>query len=111
MGKSFAIIVASIAVVAFSASAFIFSDNNMTFNLPIDAQMGNLNKQAVVNEIDRCVEQNLNGHMAMNSFNTNMLIILKQDAMNAQTEKSLQEVRDKLYQITDCNQDDSYYLP
>jgi hypothetical protein len=40
-----------------------------------------------------------------------MLINLKQETMNAETEKTLEEVRNTLYQVTDCKQDNSYYLP
>ena len=111
MGKSFVILLAVIAVLAFSVSAFVFSDNNITLSLPVPTQSGDLDKQSVLNEIDRCMEQNLNGHMSVNSFNTNMLMSLKQSAMNAETEQSLEEVRNTLYQITDCKQDNSYYLP
>ena len=111
MAKSFAILLAVIAVLAFSVSAFIFSDNNITLSLPVSTQSGDLDKQSVLNEIDRCMEENFNGHMSVNSFNTNMLMSLKQSAMNAETEQSLEEVRNTLYQITDCKQDNSYYLP
>ena len=111
MAKSFVILLAVIAVLAFSVSAFIFSDNNITLSLPVSTQSGDLDKQSVLNEIDRCMEENLNGHMSVNSFNTNMLMNLKQSAMNAETEQSLEEVRNTLYQITDCKQDNSYYLP
>ena len=111
MAKSFVIILVAIAVIAFSASAFIFSDNNITLSLPMSTQSGDLDKQSVLNEIDRCMEQNLNGHMSVNSFNTNMLMNLKQNVMNAETEQSLEEVRNTLYQVTDCKQDNSYYLP
>ena len=111
MAKSFVILLAVIAVLAFSVSAFIFSDNNITLSLPVSTQSGDLDKQSVLNEIDRCVEENFNGHMSVNSFNTNMLMSLKQSAMNAETEQSLEEVRNTLYQITDCKQDNSYYSP
>ena len=111
MAKSFVILLAVIAVLAFSVSAFVFSDNNITLSLPVSTQSGDLDKQSVLNEIDRCMEQNLNGHMSVNSFNTNMLMNLKQNAMNAETEQTLEEVRNTLYQITDCKQDNSYYLP
>ena len=111
MAKSFVILLAVMAVIAFSVSAFVFSDNNITLSLPVSTQSGGLDKQSVLNEIDRCMEENLNGHMSVNSFNTNMLMGLKQNAMNAETEKSLEEVRNSLYQLTDCKQDDSYYLP
>ena len=111
MAKSFVILLAVIAVLAFSVSAFVFSDNNITLSLPVSTQSGDLDKQSVLNEIDRCMEQNLNGHMSVNSFNTNMLMNLKQNVMNAETEQSLEEVRNTLYQVTDCKQDNSYYLP
>ena len=111
MTKSFVITIVIVAVVAFSASAFVFSYNNITLDLPVSTQPGDLDKQSVLNEIDRCEEQNLNGHMSVNSFNTNMLINLKQSVMNAETEQSLEEIRNTLYQVTDCKQDNSYYLP
>ncbi len=111
MAKSFVILLAVMAVIAFSVSAFVFSDNNITLSLPMSTQSGDLDKQSVLNEIDRCMEENLNGHMSVNSFNTNMLMNLKQNAMNAETEKSLEEVRNTLYQVTDCKKDNSYYLP
>ncbi len=111
MAKSFVILLSVMAVIAFSVSAYVFSDNNITLSLPVSTQSGNLDKQSVLNEIDRCMEENLNGHMSVNSFNTNMLMNLKQNAMNAETERSLEEVRNTLYQVTDCKQDNSYYLP
>ena len=111
MAKSFVILLAVIAVVTFSVSAFVFSDNNITLSLPVSTQSGDLDRQSVLNEIDRCMEENFNGHMSVNSFNTNMLMSLKQSAMNAETEQSLEDVRNTLYHVTDCKQDNSYYLP
>ena len=111
MARSFVVLVVFIAIVMFSVSAFMFSDNNITSSMPAFTQSGDLDRQTLINEIDRCVDSNLNGHMSINSFNTNMLMNLKQSAMNAETEKSLEEIRNTLYQITDCKQDNSYYLP
>ena len=42
MAKSFVILLAVIAVLAFSVSAFIFSDNNITLSLPVSTQSGDL---------------------------------------------------------------------
>lgn len=111
MVKAFIILVIAIAVIGFSASAFIFSDDNITLSLPVSTLSGTLDKQAVMNEIDRCMNENLNGHMTVNSFNTNMLMNLKQNVNDAETEQSLEQVRKTLYQVTDCKQDNSYYLP
>ena len=111
MAKAFIILVIAIAVIGFSASAFIFSDDNITLSLPVSTLSGTLDKQAVLNEIDRCMNENLNGHMTVNSFNTNMLMNLKQNVNDAETEQSLEQIRKTLYQVTDCKQDNSYYLP
>ena len=111
MAKAFIILVIAIAVIGFSASAFIFSDDNITLSLPVSTLSGTLDKQAVINEIDRCMNENLNGHMTVNSFNTNMLMNLKQNVNDAETEQSLEQIRKTLYQVTDCKQDNSYYLP
>jgi len=111
MAKAFIILVIAIAVIGFSVSAFIFSDDNITLSLPVSTQLGALDKQAVMNEIDRCMNENLNGHMTVNSFNTNMLMNLKQNVNDAETEQSLEQIRKTLYQVTDCKQDNSYYLP
>ena len=111
MAKAFIILVIAIAVIGFSASAFIFSDENITLSLPVSTLSGTLDKQAVLNEIDRCMNENLNGHMTVNSFNTNMLMNLKQNVNDAETEQSLEQVKKTLYQVTDCKQDNSYYLP
>ena len=111
MAKAFIILVIAVAVIGFSASAFIFSDDNITLSLPVSTLSGTLDKQAVMNEIDRCMNENLNGHMTVNSFNTNMLMNLKQNVNDAETEQSLEQVRKTLYQVTDCKQDNSYYLP
>ena len=111
MAKAFIILVIAIAVIGFSVSAFIFSDDNITLSLPVSTLSGTLDKQAVMNEIDRCMNENLNGHMTVNSFNTNMLMNLKQNVNDAETEQSLEQVRKTLYQVTDCKQDNSYYLP
>ena len=111
MAKAFIILVIAIAVIGFSASAFIFSDDNITSSLPVSTLSGTLDKQAVMNEIDRCMNENLNGHMTVNSFNTNMLMNLKQNVNDAETEQSLEQIRKTLYQVTDCKQDNSYYLP
>ena len=111
MAKAFIILVIAIAVIGFSASAFIFSDDNITLSLPVSTLSGTLDKQAVLNEIDRCMNENLNGHMTVNSFNTNMLMNLKQNVNDAESEQSLEQIRKTLYQVTDCKQDNSYYLP
>ena len=58
----------------------------------------------VMQEIERCIEQNLAGEssIALNSFNTNMLLTLKETAMETQDEKELEQIKEKLYTLTNC---------
>ena len=78
------------------------SESNISIESPIsiETQSNNPLKQ----EIEDCIEQNLAGgsSIALNSFNTNMLLTLKEYAENAQNDKELNDIREKLYTLTDC---------
>ena len=102
MGKIFPIIIAVVAVVGFSSSAYFFSQSDVSLESPITIKTQSEN--SVVQEIESCIEQNLAGDssVALNSFNTNMLLTLKQYAENAESEEELDEIKEKLYAITDC---------
>ena len=102
MGKIFPIIIAVVAVVGFSSSAYFFSQSDISLESPITIKTQSEN--SVVQEIESCIEQNLAGDssVALNSFNTNMLLTLKQYAENAESEEELNEIKEKLYAITDC---------
>ena len=102
MGKIFPIIIAVVAVVGFSSSAYFFSQSDGSLESPITIKTQSEN--SVVQEIESCIEQNLAGDssVALNSFNTNMLLTLKQYAENAESEDELNEIKEKLYAITDC---------
>ena len=102
MGKIFPIIIAVVAVVGFSSSAYFFSQSDISLESPITIKKQSEN--SVVQEIESCIEQNLAGDssIALNSFNTNMLLTLKQYAENAESEEELDEIKEKLYAITDC---------
>ena len=102
MGKIFLIIVAVVAIIGFSASAYFFSESNISIESPISMETQSSNP--LKDEIEYCLEQNLAGcsSIAINSFNTNMLLTLKQYAENAESEEELDEIKEKLYAITDC---------
>ena len=102
MERIFPIIVAVVAIIGFSASAYFFSESNITIENPISIETQSSNP--LKDEIEHCLEQNLAGgsSVALNSFNTNMLLTLKEYAENAQTEEELNDIREKLYTMTDC---------
>ena len=111
MGKIFLIIVAVVAIIGFSASAYFFSESNISIENPISLEPQSSNP--VKDEIEDCLEQNLAGgsSVALNSFNTNMLLTLKEYAENAQTEKELDDIREKLYTITNCKPNSQTFTP
>ena len=92
MGKIFPILVIVVAIIGFSASAYFFSQTEITIENPISMEIQINNP--VMNEIERCIEQNLAGEssIALNSFNTNMLLTLKETAMETQDEKELEKI-------------------
>ena len=102
MGKIFPIIVIAVAIIGFSSSAYFFSESNISIENPISFETQSSNP--VKEMIEDCLEQNLAGgsSVALNSFNTNMLLTLKEYAENAETEEDLNDIREKLYTMTDC---------
>ncbi len=102
MGKIFPIVVIAVAVIGFSSSAYFFSQTNITIESPITMEVQNNN--SILREIESCIEQNLAGEssVALNSFNTNMLLTLKEAAMETDDENELEQIKQKLYTLTDC---------
>ena len=102
MEKIFPILVIVVAIVGFSASAYFFSQTEITIENPMSMEIQINNP--VMKEIERCIEQNLAGEssIALNSFNTNMLLTLKETAMETEDEKELEQIKEKLYTLTNC---------
>ena len=102
MDKVFPIIIAAVAIVGFSSSAYFFSQTDITIESPIAIEVQS--KNAVMQEIESCIEQNLAGgsSIALNSFNTNMLLTLKEAAMETDNDDELEKIKQKLYTLTNC---------
>ena len=102
MGKMFPIIIAVVAIVGFSSSAYFFSQSDITIENQIAIEIQS--KNSVMQEIESCIEQNLAGEssIALNSFNTNMLLTLKEAATEAENDDELEKIKQKLYTLTDC---------
>ena len=102
MDKVFPIIIAIVAIIGFSSSAYFFSQSDITIESPIAIEIQS--KNSVMQEIESCIEQNLAGEssIALNSFNTNMLLTLKEAAIEAESDDELEKIKQKLYTLTDC---------
>ena len=108
MTKIFPIIIIAVAVIGFSSSAYLFNESNISIEIPLTIETQNNN--SVMKEIEACIEQNLAGDssVVLNSFNTNMLLTLKEAANEAQSDKELNDIKERLHRLTDCkpnNQD------
>ena len=102
MDKVFPIIIAVVAIIGFSSSAYFFSQSDITIENPIAVEIQS--KNSVMQEIESCIEQNLakESSIALNSFNTNMLLTLKEAAIEADNDDELEKIKQKLYTLTDC---------
>ena len=102
MDKVFPIIIAVVAIIGFSSSAYFFSQTDITIESPIAIEVQS--KNSVMQEIESCIEQNLAGEssIALNSFNTNMLLTLKEAAIEADNDEELEKIKQKLYTLTNC---------
>ena len=110
MGKIFPIIVVAIAIIGFSTSAYFFSQSEISIESPITIETQSNN--SVMDEIESCIEENLaGGSISLNSFNTNMLLTLKEAASEAETENELEEIRERLHNLTDCKPNNQGFMP
>ena len=102
MGKVFPIIIITIAVIGFSSSAYLFNESDISIENPITIKTQTDN--SVIQEIEECIERNLAGDssVAINSFNTNMLLTLKEAASEAQSDEELRKISERLHRLTDC---------
>jgi len=110
MGKIFPIIIIAVAVIGFSSSAYLFSESNISIDSPISIETQSDN--SVLQEIEECIEQNLAGEtIALNSFNTNMLLTLKESASEAQSDEELKQISERLHKLTDCKPNNQGFNP
>ena len=110
MWKIFPITIIVVAVIGFSSSAYLFSASNISIDSPISIETQSDN--SVLQEIEECIEQNLaGGTIALNSFNTNMLLTLKESASEAQSDEELKQISERLHKLTDCKPNNQGFNP
>jgi len=84
-----------VAVVGFTASSYFFSTQPISGDLMFD-------KSQYIQKIDACLETQTSGNISLNSFATNFVTNLKEQAEAAESEDEIKEILDKLYEITSC---------
>ena len=106
----FPVVVIAVAIVGFSSSAYFFSESEVSIESPISIETQSSN--SVMQEIESCIEENLaGGSISLNSFNTNMLLTLKEAASEAESDNELEEIRQRLHSLTDCKPNNQGFIP
>ena len=107
MDKMFIIILATVVIVGFSTSAYIFSQVDVSIEL--DGVTDNLSgkKAQILEEIDRCMSQNTvgGGSITLNSFERNLLSNITQQVENADDVKTLENISEQFYTMTSCKRE------
>jgi len=101
--KSFVIVLIAIAVIGFSSSAYIFSENQIMENIDM-ASIFSSDRIEYMNKINKCLDENttVDGSIALNSFTTTLLHDLKERAQTAESVDELEDILDQVYKTTDC---------
>ena len=104
MDKMFIIILATVVIVGFSTSAYIFSQVDVSIEL--DGITDNLSgkKAQILEEIDKCMSQNTvgGGSITLNSFERNLLSSVKQQIDAAESNEALDKISEQIYTMTSC---------
>ena len=87
--------VIAVAVVGFTASTYFFSGQSISGDWMFD-------KSQYIQKIDACLETQTSGNISLNSFATNFVTNLKEQAEAAESEDEIKGYLDKLYEITSC---------
>ena len=103
MDKSFVIILIAIAIIGFSSSAYIFSENQIIENINM-SDMFSSDRSEYINKINKCLNENTtaDGSIALNSFTATILHDLKERAQTAESIDELKDILDQVYKTTDC---------
>ena len=87
--------VIAVAVVGFTASAYFFSGQSISGDWMFD-------KSKYIQKIDACLDSQSLGNISLNSFAKSFVTNLKEQALEAESEKEVKEILNRLYTITDC---------
>tara|TARA_B100000029_G_scaffold325324_1_gene317845 strand:- start:146 stop:463 length:318 start_codon:yes stop_codon:yes gene_type:complete len=103
MDKSFLIIVISVAVIGFSASAYIFSENKIIDNVGLVDSFSS-DRMEYINKINNCINENraADDSITLNSFSAGLLNDLRERAAKAETVDELEFILDQVYKTTSC---------
>ena len=107
MDKIFVISLSAIAIIGFSASAYIFGQTDIISNFGSITDNISAKKAQIIDEVNRCINENkvASGSVMLNSFENNFLANLINQVENANDTTTLDRISEQIYSITACKKD------
>ena len=105
MDKMFVIVLTLVIIIGFSASAYIFSQINISIGLGNITDDLTTKKAQVLEEINKCISQNsiAGGSITLNSFEKNLLTSVKEQINQAENGETLDRISEQIHTMTLCN--------
>jgi len=94
----FKVTIIAIAVIGFTASAYIFSSEPMS-NLADTINISVMDKSQFVDQIDQCLEKQTIGDITLNSFTQKWAFDFKEKISKAETNQELESLMNEFYTI------------
>ena len=105
MDKIFVIVLTLVIIIGFSASAYIFSQINVSIGLGNITDDLTTKKAQVLEEVNKCISQNsiAGGSITLNSFEKNLLTSVKEQINQAENGETLDRISEQIHTMTLCN--------
>lgn len=105
MDKIFVIVLTLVIIIGFSASAYIFSQINVSIGLGNITDDLDTKKAQILEEVNRCISQNsiAGGSITLNSFEKNLLTSVKEQINQAENGETLDRISEQIHTMTLCN--------
>ena len=94
----FKVTIIAIAVIGFTASAYVFSSEPMN-ELTNSINIGMIDKSQFIDQIDQCLEKQTIGDITLNSFTQKWAFDFKEKISKAETNQELESLMDEFYTI------------
>ena len=107
MDKIFVIVLCSIAIIGFSASAYIFGQTDIISDFGSITDNISAKKAQIIDEVNRCINKNkvADDSVMLNSFENDFLSNLVNQVENANDAETLDRISKQIYNITACKKD------
>ena len=98
----FTVAVIVVAVVGFTGSFYVFSNQIISNDWMEGIKLSTFDKSQYIQKIDACLESQSIGNISLNSFAKSFVTNLKHQAEAAESEEEVKEILNKVYTITSC---------